>query len=982
MIPKLRLSAALLLAFAVAHAALGQGRPPTPQPAPIRPNVPGARPGAQPPAPGGAARPGGGRTVKAVTQPDGKGSVPVIPYDDLPNALNFQDAAADLVIMEYALRTGRVPIWSPGVPKTTITLRTTSDVPLTDEEYLRVIREALSLNGIVLIEEGEKILRVVPSAEASTSGARVAMPGDVEGAQPEEGQTVSRIVELKYIGLDEAQPVINSLMRPSAKIQTMERPNAFMITDAAENVNRILEVLAYMDKPVLNLEEIHFRHIKHAKASDIKAILEGIVTALREDESSSSKPATTVRTSDSGPPVRERRQLPPGVTFRNRPPEREEAPAAPESAASLVDAASKNLIRGKVAITVDERTNIMTIITRASNMDFFDKIIQEHDIPTAPEYLVEVLRLEHAVAEDLATLLNDLISKKKASETDARPGARAVDDDAPATLSRRPAGAAVADAGTRARVGQLDSENVTILAAKDINALVLMSSAADMDNLRSIVTALDIPRSQVVIETVILSIAFTDTLETGADWVQRAMLQGGGDKGPKFAFADRGGGGTGTPLPTTSLTTAGSLTSAGSAGGITGWLTFFDLNMDVILRAVETDDRSKIMSSPVIATMDNTEAVIENTKRIYWKGDSTYHDTYTSQNTKSEDIGVKLTVTPRINNKGYITLTINQEYQSNDGYRTIGDSEYPNLTTRKMGADVAVLSGETIVLGGLAENSTSKTVSKVPILGSIPLLGWFFRSEKTENVRSEILVFLTPRVLDTPAQVEDHARNMRASMDTTGVWDPAWSISRMADPLSEKDARKVMDNAGHTVAPARYPSTGYLTGLNTTNRLEGGEVPAGPIRDALERAAADGSIPYVHYSDVDAANRLLSASFRFEEDHEVALPSGEIVPVSEDGRILEPPASASAEAPAAPAPAEEPAPAPVTAEPPAPAAEPAPAPAEEPAPAPVTAEPAEPVAEPVPAPVAEPPASAPAPEAEPAEPRPADLDAEVDESLR
>ncbi|MBQ7667230.1 MAG: hypothetical protein IJS46_04470, partial [Kiritimatiellae bacterium] len=258
---------------------------------------------------------------------------------------------------------------------------------------------------------------------------------------------------------------------------------------------------------------------------------------------------------------------------------------------------------------------------------------------------------------------------------------------------------------------------------------------------------------------------------------------------------------------------------------------------------------------------------LEATDRIYWTGETTHYASsdYTSQSIKSEDIGIKLTVTPRINNKGYITLTVEQEIQTNDGYTELNGSQYPLLNTRKMGADVAVQSGETVVLGGLAQNSVTKSTTKVPILGSIPLLGWLFRHEADEHTRTEIIVFLTPRVLDTPAQMEDDARNTKASIDTDGVWDPTWSSSRLADPLPEKQARKVLNRGRSTVAAPRYPLTSYLTGLNSATNLPE-EAESEPIQRAIDDAKSAGKTPFVHYSDVDAFNRLREAKLRTSEE--------------------------------------------------------------------------------------------------------------------
>ena len=863
----LRLLPAFLLA-ALAGAAAAQEAPAVTRPTPPtpgairRPNPPGARPGAaNPGGSGGSGRP----QARPVTQPDGHGAMPVIPYDESDNALNFQDASADLVIMEYALRTGRTPIKDPKVPQVNITLRSTPDNPLTDEEYLAAIETALNFNGIALEPEGEKFLRVLPFTDFSRSTLTLELPGDgatnAPAARP--GSFVTRVVELKYNSVSEVQPVINGLIRQGSQIQTLERNNSIMITDSADNVARIERLLTYLDRPAVTLEEVIVRHIQNAKAADIKARLEELVKATQGEEQSSSKANTAVQERTTGAPGVERRPLPPGVSFRNR---REEAPAAAtpttETIASTLDEAARGIIRGKVTIVADERTNLLFLLTRPENMVFFDKMISELDIPTAPDNLAEVIRLEHAVAKDVATLLNDWISKRKNSDDDAKPGVRRDDGDRGSSDTPSPARTRVAQsAETKARIGQLDAENISILADERSNALLVTAgNDSDMATLKSIISAIDIQLAQVAIETVMIALSFDDTVSTGIDWVQRAMLNSTGNGGPAYAFASAGGGGTTVPRATTGLTTTDGLSSI-SGGGVTGWFTFFDWNLDLVLKAVKSDSRARLMSAPLIVTLDNKEAVLEATKRIYWSEGATHYTSsdYYSDNIKNEDVGIKLTVTPRINKSGYISLTIEQEIQDAEGTTAITSndrtSEFPNLTTRKMGADVSVQSGQTVVLGGLTQNSVSKTQTKVPLLGDIPLLGWLFRSETDKETRTELVVFITPRVLNTPEQIEDFTRGMKAGMDTAGVWDPTKSISRIADPVNQRTARRVLERGRNTVAPPQHPLTGFLTGLNDGTNLTEDLPESFPIRQTREKAEADGTVPYIHFSDVDAAVR-------------------------------------------------------------------------------------------------------------------------------
>ncbi len=791
-------------------------------------------------------------------------------------ALKFDNAPAEILLQTYAEVTGKTLLEAPNLPKATITLKS-EQTELTKEEFLQAIETILVMNNIALVPDGEKFIRVFPANELRTDGVKTHFNEPEGGAHVEDGKMVSQMITLKNISLDEAKKAIEGFKRKEGLIQTFERTNSILITDTVENVNRMMEILKFIDQPLVNRDEVNVRPLKFAKAADIKKRLEEIV-AESQKEQQQSKQTSAPESRSSGAPGIVRRNVP-GVV-RPGQPVQPEIPAN-NTIETLIDEADRGMIKGKVQIIADERTNLLIIITRPENMVFFNRIIDVLDVEvqTAPDVIVEVVRLEHAVAKDVAQMLNDLISKndtKKESDTDAKATVADKNDDtgsrslteAADRLRRGQNNPPKESEESKGKLGELRKEDITILADERSNSVIVMAAPGDIKTIKGIIANMDIQLSQVVIETVIVSIKFEDTRETGVDWIQKAMLTStGNNKTPRFAYADAGGGGKYTPADATTLTSGGGTLASG--GGITGWFSLFDVNMDVIMRAIKTDSRAQVMQSPRITTMDNEEGTFEDTQRIYWSEGSTHYTSsdYYSDNIKNEDIGIKLKVTPRINNKGYITLKVEQEIQTSDGQQAIttrdSTTTFPNLVTHKMGASVAVLSGETVVLGGLARNSTEKTMTRVPILGSIPLLGRLFRYQKDSKSRTEIIVFLTPRVIDNPAAMEDDARKMKSTMITGGVWDSSWSQSRLADPLDPKQAKVVLDNARETVVPPRYPLTGYLTGLNDTNIVNA--VPA--ISNAVEQTP-EGQVPYVHFGDIDIASRMVPGSLRYEQSVE------------------------------------------------------------------------------------------------------------------
>jgi general secretion pathway protein D len=793
------------------------------------------------------------------------------PGDAKSYELKFEQAPSDILLAAYAAETGKTLLIDPAVPKATISLRSQSE--LLPEEYLRAIETVLVMHGISLVPDGDVFLKVLPSKDLRKLGITTELEEPDGGLHVEDGRMVSQMISLKNITIEEARKALEGFKRDSGQIQLFERTNSILVTDTTDNVNRMMEIIRFIDQPLEIRDETNVRPLKYAKAVDIKRRLEEIVA---EAQKAQQGPTEAPVSRSSGAPGIVREQIPatpPGVI---RPPLRRPPQAAtPEPAGNtiqetLVADAERGVIRGKVQIVADERTNLLIIITRPENMAFFDRIINVLDVEvqTAPDVIVEVVRLEYAQAKDVATMLNDLIGNtSSASDTDAKTTVARKDDrteseslaEASDRIRRGVTTDAEPAAEKKSKLGELKKEDVKILSDERSNAIIIMASKGDVETVRGIIADMDIQLSQVVIETVIVSVTFTDSNETGMDWVQRAMVSYSGKKNssPAISFATAGGGGSGNPVNTMGLTTAESLAAAG--GGISAWLTVFDLNTDLFLSAIQSDSRARLMSSPRITTMDNKEATLESTERIYWKEGSTHYDTYTTDTIKSEDVGIKLTVTPRINKRGYITLTAKQEIQANDGYESIGDSQYPKLSTRTMGADVAVQSGETVVFGGLAHNSVTRTRTKVPILGSIPLLGWLFRHDTDISTRTEIIVFLTPRVIDTSTEMEDDARNIKASLDTDGIWDSAWSHSRLADPLPPGQARKILSQGGETVMPPRNPLSGNLTGLNE-------EIPGATddpeIREALD--TPQGEVPFIHFSDL-SSERLRGVTLDYEE---------------------------------------------------------------------------------------------------------------------
>ncbi|MEI6563005.1 MAG: type II secretion system secretin GspD [bacterium] len=730
--------------------------------------------------------------------------------------LKFNQAALDMVLQYYCSElTGRTLLQAPNV-NAMITLR--SQTELTIPEAIQAIKAVLAMNNIALVNQGDKFVKVVPITAATQEGLQIQTNQADQVIHPETDELVSEVVLLKFIDPAEAQKAIQGLIHAYGKILPLERINSLLIADTSVNLNRIKDILTRIDQPLDIKETIHILQIRNSKPTDIKAKLEEIIADQKDKE----KQPTVRRLRDSGAPgVDTTPAIPaiPGV-IRARPVVKTTATTGSDTP-SEGESGDDRMIRGNVKIIADDRTGSLIIITREENMRFFEQVVAALDVSTAPDVTIEVMRLEYADAEEVASMLNALIgaaasptSKSTAPKrTTTSSGSTGRESGAPgSTAATTPAReeprsfqlqefidqqrqlASAKGPDGKTKVGQLSAENIKILADKRTNGLIMMASKGDMAALKDILKNMDVMLSQVLIEAVIMQVSLDKNLERGVDWVQRSMVaynQRNGGRSAQFAFAGNGGGGKTVPLNATTINSSSSLPMS---GGLTYYFTQFGLNIDAVIAMSQSDNRSKIIASPVILTTDNKEAKIDvSEERYFYKGTSYVGYSGTGgqtavPNVEARKVGLTLTVTPRINAKKFVVMEISQKIENVSGTQTITDSSgvntWPIVASREMNASVSVRSGETIILGGLVENDKINNTSGIPFLNKIPGLGFLFGTASDTDKRTEIVVFITPYVLDSPEEIETESARRKSALSggSDGMWEKGWSDSNLADP--------------------------------------------------------------------------------------------------------------------------------------------------------------------------------------------------------
>ena len=816
-----------------------------------------------------------------------------------PSALNWDAAPVDIVLQAYGERVGKTVLKDPACPSATITLKTRAGQKLTDEEYIQAIETILEMNGVHLEPYGESFVRALPRKDVRKGGIPLIM--DSETKVGETSRTVSMMIPFKNIATDEAQKVLEGLKSNDGVLLVFERTNSILVTDTEQNINRMLEIARAVDVATPVLENVFVRQVKNASAQDIKMALEAIVQESQKEQEKNGKAVNQNQAQQQNNAPR-----PPLLgSMLRRPGQNGNQPAAAsasnQSLVMNVSDADRGMIRGKVLILADERSNKLIIVTMKSNMDFFDKVIEQLDVETTPDTVVKVYRLKYALAEDVSDMINDLIgnapSSKGSSKANQNQNAK---QGSGGNLTRNtPTGgtsAAKKSANQRTgdvKAGELSKENTTVLHDKRINGLVVMTQKELVPTLEQIIESMDIKLSQVLIETVIIEVGLGDGIETGMDWVQKGRQKitkpvtnghtidengnlvpqnmffkertttwtGTGDNQGKsqtstsligelvpstFSYENTTTTGTGNDTWTKTVSEKASSVAAtmaavardgamayygggaaaalggGSYGGSQAhdiaagvvsnvfgqaFSFVFDsdrLGLSTILQAAKTDNRTKYVASPVVMTVDNKEATIDATEnRQFITGWSAQSGSYGNSgqptpNYTAKDIGIKLKITPKINPNGTVMLTVEEEYsQVNYGGQSMlvpQNGQYiPQdvdiAVERKMTADVLLEDGQTVVFAGLVETVKSEYEKGIPFLKDIPFIGkWLFGTVKNNESRKELMIFLTPYVLDDAQVAQAEAIRRKKTLSDPRPWDDhGWSASKLADPVSKRE---------------------------------------------------------------------------------------------------------------------------------------------------------------------------------------------------
>ncbi len=400
-------------------------------------------------------------------------------------------------------------------------------------------------------------------------------------------------------------------------------------------------------------------------------------------------------------------------------------------------------------IVADERTNSILISGDKTTRLRLRTIISHLDTPIKAVGDTQVIYLRYARAKNLADVLrgiSDTIAKQAVATPQAPVAA------SPAVHS--------------------DTIKTTILADESTNSLIITAEPNVLKNLQAVISRLDVRRAQVLVEAVIAEISIDMAKKLGVQWA--LFSENGVSPVGVSNFTNSGVGIVDIASTAYQLRNngTGTLSSENLNGATFGLGRFGEagLNFGILLQALSSDTNSNVLSTPSLLTLDNQEAEIHVGQNVpfvtgqYTNTGSNNASTSPFQTIQREDVGIKLKVTPQINEGNSIQLQIEQEVSG----LTRSTVTTADVVTNKRTIKTAVMveDGKMVVLGGLISDDLQQVTQKVPVLGDIPILGSLFRSESVQKVKRNLMIFLHPVIVrdaDSSAQVSQSKYNyMRA----------------------------------------------------------------------------------------------------------------------------------------------------------------------------------------------------------------------------
>lgn len=665
--------------------------------------------------------------------------------------LDFRDIELTDLIQTISELTGKNFLYDDTVKgKATVV----SPEGMTVDEAYQLFQTVLNIKGFTIVPSG-KVNKIVP-----IKGAKEANLPIVTDEQAATEQYITRLLRLENLDAATiAESVLAPLVPATGNVVVYPPTNTLLITDSASNIERLVKIIKELDQPG-SARMLEVIPLQFAGADDLAKI------------------CTEILSQGGGAAVRRGR---------------------PDAAATVADFSPAKILPYA-------RANALVVMASAEQLVTLRELIAKMDRDTGGGYSsVNVYPLENADAETLARTMNEILTGIRA---EARGGGQGK--------------------------GPVSSGPVTITADKPTNALIINAKPEDYTSLKRIIEKLDVKRKQVYVEALIMELSMDATqklgmsIQGGASYKDEGLILGSSNlnKGP-VGFGELSTGLGGVP----SLLTRA--VDGMLAGGFFNPITITGPDgtkitvptLSVLIDLSKTDGDVNILSAPRLLTSDNEEAEIIVGRNVpiitsrltgaVGSATNTSSGLATSVSVERKDVALILRFTPQVTEGDLVRLNVYQEMTdivpaSAGLAASVGNPNDvgPTFTKRVLRNTVLAENGRTVVLGGLIGTNVSEKVSKTPLLGDIPLLGWLFKRKETQENKTNLLVFINPTVIRGPedlARVTGRNRVMADGLMNDRTRSSLPDNYFAPDPAQEDTNRPAP--AGQTNPPAAAPAS-------------------------------------------------------------------------------------------------------------------------------------------------------------------------------
>lgn len=568
---------------------------------------------------------------------------------------------------------------------------------ITVAEAYKAFLSALAINGYAVVPSG-KFLKI--------RSARNAQRDSIEtysgNYYPNSDQMITRIIHLKHISAEAVNRDLRILSSKDGEMSIYPPTNSLILSDYGSNIDRVMKIISQLDVPGFE-DQLEVIPVRYAKAKDLADLIDKIVNKGQGGTNNRSGGFTA------------------GVPRFTRP---TGSQGSQGSAYYMV--------------IPDDRTNSLIVVGNKAGISRIKKLLSQLDfrIPSDQNGGVYVYYVKHGDAKKISATLQG-IAKDAAPKQAGGAGALAP-------------GLQLTSQGVQ-QSADLFGSDVKITADEGTNSLVIVASKPDYDTVMTLLNKIDIPRDQVYVEAIIMEMTANDAFDYQVGYLKFD------ESGAKSGFS----GFSGSTLSDLLSPTGGSGTILGFGSGdkvtITDPTTNTARTIPSLLGFVnflKKNANANVLSTPQILALDAQEAEIEVGDKVV---------TGSTQSTpvagaapvvtpQFEDATIKLKIKPFISpTSNSVRLELDNSVKQLSLAKTPAkfQNETQPLATRHVKTNIVVNNGDTAVLGGLMKEDDVEQVQKVPLLGDIPILGWLFKSKSTSKAKTNMLVFLTPKIIRT-----------------------------------------------------------------------------------------------------------------------------------------------------------------------------------------------------------------------------------------